>query len=520
MSKVMKFTLRVFISLVLVLGLFTAIMPTPARALSGVNGTAPWTFDTTTNTLTIQAGTLAPRIPWNSNAFAGVISNQIQTVVIEPGVIAPADMSNFFGWWTSLTEIQGGYNLDVSNVTNMQSMLIGATSLTTIDVSNWDVSNVLNMNATFANTPSLAALDVSNWDTSSATNLSSMFSSASSLTTIDVSNWDTSNVTSLHNMFGWATSLTTLDVSNWATSNVTDMSHMFNGTWSLASLDLSGWDVSNVWNMSWMFAWTSSSPLTTLDLGNWDTSNVVTMSGMFYNTSLHTILGINNWDISNVVDMWDMSFMFTNSYYLTTLDLSNWDMSNTWDTTWMFLGVNSLQELRLGPSFNFNAPWNWDTAQLPEANSFAPSPSIYTGYWINLDTGWVGTAQELMAIYDGTTMAGCFTWQRHDGVYTFCQTTYEITYIGNSPRPELTVVNVPGSESHNSGTIVQISNTIPQLLGFRFTGWRNISTGQVLQPGATITLNGNITLEAQWVVDNTTIDPPIVITPPNSGKRI
>ena len=430
----------IFLSLTLILGLFTILIPTPANALSGINGTAPWTFNPSTSTLTIQAGTLNPRVSWNSNDFTGVISNQVQTLIIEPGVIAPANMNNFFRNWTSLNEIQGGYNLDTSNVTDMSLMFYSTSSLTTLDVSNWDTSNVTNMSWMFNWTPSLTTLDVSNWDTSSVTNMGSMFSWTSSLTTLDVSNWDTSNVT----------------------------------------------------NMSWMFNSTSS--LTTLDLSNWDTSNVADMDGMFHQASS-----------------------------LTTLDVTNWDMSSVLGTAWMFFGTPSLQELILGPNFSFNAPWNWTTAQLPGANSFNPNPSIYTGLWINLDTGWVGTAAELMTNFNGTsntTGPGVYVWQRVDGIYP--QLQRQVIFTDGFNDPSIIVSNMPTGGNYQLGTNFTIPSTIPQLQGYIFTGWRNLITNATLQPGDTLTITNNITLEAQWTVDETTVDPPINSTDPevpNAGRN-
>lgn len=90
-------------------------------------------------------------------------------------------------------------------------------------------------------------------DISNVTNMDSMFYYCSALTSLNVSGWNTSNVTDMNGMFGDCDSLTSLDVSGFDTSNVTNMSTMFIGCSALTSLDLSGWDISNVTNIYCMF---------------------------------------------------------------------------------------------------------------------------------------------------------------------------------------------------------------------------------------------------------------------------
>jgi surface protein len=87
-------------------------------------------------------------------------------------------------------------------------MFANASSLTSLNVSNWDTSKVISMNGMFNNASSLTSLDVSNWDTSSVTRMSSMFDGASALTTIYASDkFDTSAVTNSTDMFAGASRL-------------------------------------------------------------------------------------------------------------------------------------------------------------------------------------------------------------------------------------------------------------------------------------------------------------------------
>ena len=118
-------------------------------------------------------------------------------------------------------------NVDIGNVTNMDSMFYGCSSLTSLDLSTWHTSNVTCMNYMFHNCSSLTSLDVSKFDTSKVTDMPNMFNSCRKLTSLDLSGWDTSKVTNMDYMFYYCRALTSLDISGWDISNVTGMNNMF-----------------------------------------------------------------------------------------------------------------------------------------------------------------------------------------------------------------------------------------------------------------------------------------------------
>ena len=118
-------------------------------------------------------------------------------------------------------------NVDIGNVTNMDSMFYGCSSLTSLDLSTWHTSNVTCMNYMFYNCSSLTSLDVSKFDTSKVTDMPNMFNSCRKLTFLDLSGWDTSKVTNMDYMFYYCRALTSLDISGWDISNVTGMNNMF-----------------------------------------------------------------------------------------------------------------------------------------------------------------------------------------------------------------------------------------------------------------------------------------------------
>lgn len=85
---------------------------------------------------------------------------------------------------TNVTSIQGLSNLNTSIVTDMNSMFIMCSSLTSLDLSSFNTSNVTNMNGMFMGCSKLQALDLSSFDVSNVTDMRMMIASCSELTTI------------------------------------------------------------------------------------------------------------------------------------------------------------------------------------------------------------------------------------------------------------------------------------------------------------------------------------------------
>ena len=138
-----------------------------------------------------------------------------------------------FGNKSNIKSIKKLKGLDTSNVTIMNYMFNGCSSLTSLDLSNLNTSNVTSMESMFDKCSSLTSLDLSNFNTSNVTNIRSMLASCSSLTSLDLSNFNTSNVTNMRTMLAGCSSLTSLDLSSFDTSKVTDTYAMFNNCSSL-----------------------------------------------------------------------------------------------------------------------------------------------------------------------------------------------------------------------------------------------------------------------------------------------
>ena len=266
-----------------------------------------------------------------------------------------SDLSDLFYLDNNLTTVLNFDKINTENVTNMDLMLCGCSSLTQIDVSKMNTKNVTRMGSTFNGCRSLTSLDVSKWDTSKVRSMNSMFDKCRSLTNIDVSKWNTSNVTDMDSMFNGCSSLTSLDVSKWDTRNIRDMGSMFTGCSSLTSLDVSKWNTSNVTDINGMFNGCSS--LTSLDVSKLDTSKVAdsyTFAGVFNGCRSLSSLDVSKWDTSKGRNMHGM---FASCSSLRELDISNFKTNNVTDMGAMFSGCSSITSLDIS---------KWDTSKVTD----------------------------------------------------------------------------------------------------------------------------------------------------------
>lgn len=215
---------------------------------SGTFGTSNWELDDM-GVLHIYGGTFAENVrnPW------GAYSSSITKIVFEGDVVAAQNSSILFYNFSNVENIENLNRLDTSNVTHMNSMFNGLSSVTMLDLSNFNTQNVTDMSFMFAGLSSVTTLDIRNFDTKNVTDMRCMFDGLSNVTMLDLSNFNTQNVTDMSFMFDGLSSVTILDIRNFVTRNVTDMTGMFNEASSITKLDVSGFDTSNVLNMSAMF---------------------------------------------------------------------------------------------------------------------------------------------------------------------------------------------------------------------------------------------------------------------------
>ena len=163
---------------------------------------------------------------------------------------------------------------------------------------NFGFSNITNMEGMFHGCSSLVSLDLNNCNTSSVTDMNHLFTGCSSLISLDLNKFVTSSVDNMASMFEGCSSLTSLNLNNFVTSSVTNMDWMFHGCSALISLNLNNFDTSSVTNMSKMFFECNS--LISLDFYNLNTFSVKYMELFFYNCNSLIILNLNNSNLSNL----------------------------------------------------------------------------------------------------------------------------------------------------------------------------------------------------------------------------
>ena len=270
-----------------------------------------------------------------SNKYRGF--SNLEAIVLKnvPEEIKVSD--RMFYECSSLADISGLKDFDISNIDEIVSMFYGCSTLT-------DLS------------------PLANWDFSTPTKISSMFEGCSSLTDLSpLANWDTSNIRITRElfrggMFEGCSSLTDLSpLANWDISRFTNMDSFFRGCSSLTDLSgLENWDTSNL-----SFMWLTFKDCSSLEdisaLSEWDTSNVSSMCSTFRNcSSLRDISPLSEWDTSQLTSI---KKMFAGCSSLTDLSpLANWDTSQFEDVNRSFARCSSLEDL--------SPLANWDVSQV------------------------------------------------------------------------------------------------------------------------------------------------------------
>jgi surface protein len=305
----------------------------------------------------------------------GSYEQVVESVVFDPAFANCTSITSTVNWFfnfVNLKSITGLQYLNTANVTDMNSMFAGCSSLTSLDLSNFNTSNVTNMFGLFRNCSGLTSLDLSNFNTENVTDMSAMFLSCSNLSSLNISSFNTSKVGNMESMFYTCSSLTNLDLSHFNTANVTSMRQMFQGCTGLTSLNVSNFNTENVGNMYFMFEGCSN--LIELDLGSFITTNVSDMKNMFAGCSSLTSLNVSSFSTPSLTDMTEifsgcsslrsldvrgfntsnvtsMYGIFSNCSSLTSLDVSNFNTQNVTNMSGVFSGCSNLTNLDVK---NFN----------------------------------------------------------------------------------------------------------------------------------------------------------------------
>lgn len=112
-----------------------------------------------------------------------------------------------FASLTGLSQIIGLERIDTSNVTSMDNMFSGCTSLKTLDLSNFNTEKVNSMAGLFSSCESLKELQINHFDMGFVNSLDRMFNGCRSLKTLGVDNLKIDGVSRANNMFSGCDSL-------------------------------------------------------------------------------------------------------------------------------------------------------------------------------------------------------------------------------------------------------------------------------------------------------------------------
>ncbi len=193
-------------------------------------------------------------------------------------------------------EISDGV-LTISPITGTDGMLAAtttespwraySTSITSVEIAEGVVADAQSPYL-FSNLKSATTMELANLDTSNVTNMEGMFSGCSSLEVVYAGTWDTGSVTDMSNLFRNCFSLRTLTVSRWDTANVEDMSYAFAGCSKSQTLVLTYWSTEAVKDIDCIFAGTSL--LETLYIGGgWNITAAANNTNIFADTALTEI---------------------------------------------------------------------------------------------------------------------------------------------------------------------------------------------------------------------------------------
>ena len=270
--------------------------------------------------------------------------------------VGPFDNYRDRGWYSQCenitTVVFDASFANCSTITSTGSWFNGCTNLTAITgIGNLKTESITDMHTMFMDCSSLTSIDLSGFNTANVTNMDGMFYGCKGLTSLDVSGFKTDNVTNMSDMFVACEGLASLNVSGFKTDNVTNMSSMFRGCSALTSLDLSSFRTENVFFVDYMFAECSS--LTSLDLSAFNTAKVEnSMEAMFRNCSSLTSLDLSGFNTSNMLNL---SSMFDRCSSLTELDLSNFNTAKVTSMTQMFEGCSKLVTIYVGDDWSTNS---------------------------------------------------------------------------------------------------------------------------------------------------------------------
>ncbi|MCF0259788.1 MAG: BspA family leucine-rich repeat surface protein [Erysipelotrichaceae bacterium] len=272
--------------------------------------------------------------------------------------------------------------------------------------------------------------------------------------------------------------------------------HLFSGCRSLKDLDTSRFDTGKVKNMNDMFG--SCTSLQNLDLTSFDTSKVTTMNAMFTNCRSLENLDLSSFDTSEVKNM---ESMFYNCRSLNSLNLSNFETPNLEDLPYMFAKCSNLECLDLS---------GFDTSMVPRTGSYKMFSECSALQIINISKDYFKGNMAL-----GFPDTGTMKWRQAENhgnrkTWTEMSQTWNDSDQGwwELSLSRLNLIPSAGpaipSVTAESGSVIDLSQYIPEVPGYVFTGWyTDPDCWDKAEDQNTITLDSSVTLYAGLFPENT-----------------
>lgn len=174
------------------------------------------TYDYDTDTIDFYGNSSDNKIFANFRLFGVGIEyiSSVKHIVFHEKLSYLASAKNLFANCGKLIDITGLDKLDVSEVTDMQSMFDGCESLKKLDLSTFNTSNVTDMSYMFNECWTLTNLDLSSFKTSNVTDMGFMFNDCTKLKDLNISSFTINEKVGISNMFGKADNLQILHLGN------------------------------------------------------------------------------------------------------------------------------------------------------------------------------------------------------------------------------------------------------------------------------------------------------------------
>lgn len=288
--------------------------------------------------------------PWASDGIAG----RIECVSVEEG-FAPRSMAYWFAGCPALSWVEWPPGMDASRLESVEGAFMDCTRLGSAEADTGAAPNLRNASFMFSGCSSLKAADLEGFDSSCVEDVRCMFSGCSAL----------SNLRGEGGLVG---------------ASCKDVSSMFGGCASLPLLEMDGWDVSGVERANGMFRGCSSME-SALGVRNWTMGALVDASYMFGGCA-----SLDYIPVPGMPAVESAHHMFEGCTGLGTLDLTGMGTAALEDTTAMFRGCSSLEDVWVSP--------DWDVSHVASSDEMFSMCGRLRGEW--------GCSVNAEGVYDKT----------------------------------------------------------------------------------------------------------------------